>query len=202
MADPTGDASDEMLMVKYQRGDTRAFCELVSRHNARVYNFILRFLRDPLSAEDLTQEVFYRVVKYAADFKHESRFPTWLYTIARNLCVDHIRKQKYRRHASLDEQPASSGDSPTKGLPQAREPDAERATGDREIGAVIVLALYDLPEEQREVFLLREFAGLPFKEIALATGVPENTVKSRMRYALERLQEALSSFEEYVRELR
>lgn len=201
MADRTGDASNEMLMVKYQRGDTRAFCEIVSRHSGQVYNFILRLLKDASSAEDLTQEVFYRVVKHSADFKHESRFPTWLYTIARNLCVDHVRKQKHRNHASLEESLASKGDS-LAGEPPTRRQDAERATGAREVGAAIVVALNDLPDEQREVFLLRELAGLPFKEIASVTGAPENAVKSRMRYALERLQRALSSFEEYARELR
>jgi RNA polymerase sigma-70 factor (ECF subfamily) len=202
MADPTGNASDEMLMVRYQRGDARAFRELVSRHSTKLYNFVLRLLRDPASSEDLTQEVFYRVVKHAADFKHEARFSTWLYTIARNLCVDHVRKQKHRKHSSLDTSADTEFDAALPGSSHSQQLDAERSTAGSEVGEAIVGAVYALPDEQREVFLLRELAGLPFSEIAVATGVGENTVKSRMRYALERLQQALSSFEEYARELR
>ena len=78
----------------------------------------------------------------------------------------------------------------------------ERANVSVEIRERVIAAVDLLPEEQREVFLMREVSNLPFKEIAEIVGVPENTVKSRMRYALERLQEALSDFEEYARALR
>ena len=78
----------------------------------------------------------------------------------------------------------------------------ERTAAAGEVRGRILAAVEKLPEEQREVFLLREVANLPFKEIADITGVGENTVKSRMRYALDRLQEALSDFEEYARALR
>ena len=73
---------------------------------------------------------------------------------------------------------------------------------DTDIGQRIIKAVEALPPEQREVFLLRQLSRVPFKEIAKMTGVPENTVKSRMRYALERLQEALSEYEDYARALR
>ena len=78
----------------------------------------------------------------------------------------------------------------------------EREATGTELKERIAKAVEALPDEQREVFLMREVANLPFKEIAEVTGVPENTVKSRMRYALERLQQALSEYEEYARALR
>jgi RNA polymerase sigma-70 factor (ECF subfamily) len=134
------------------------------------------------------------------------KFTTWAYTIARNLCVDHHRKASYRRHASLDERDGreqgegrSLGDQVADSHPRAS---TERSAISNEIQRKVVAALDALPGEQREVFLLRQVANLPFQEIATVTGTPENTVKSRMRYALERLQEALTEFEEYARALR
>jgi len=204
MATGQGDATDEMLMVRYQRGDREAFAELVRRHQRPVYNFVLRQLRQNSLAEDVTQECFLRLVQNAAEFKHEARFATWLYTIARNLCIDHLRKAIHRRHPSLDEPPRpgmerSLGESIADTHPKAS---SERALASSQMMSSIVSALDSLPEEQREVFLLREVGNLPFKDIADVTGVPENTVKSRMRYALDRMKSALCEFEEYARALR
>ncbi len=205
MAAARGDATDEMLMVRYQRGDGEAFAELVRRYQTPMYNFALRQLRQPSAAEDVTQEVFLRVVQNASEFKHEARFSTWLYAIGRNLCVDLLRKLAHRRHPSL-EQPGSGlggarplGESLPDPHPRAS---VERVAVSAEVADSILRAVDELPEEQREVFLLREIARLPFKEIAEVTGAGENTVKSRMRYALDRLQDALSEFEEYARALR
>jgi len=205
MAAVQGDASDEMLMVRYQRGERKAFVELVRRHNRAVYNFVLRQLRVPALAEDVTQDVFMRLVQNAAEFKHEARFLTWLYTIARNLCIDQLRKLSHRRHASLDQPQGDPnnaqllGDTVSDPNPHAS---AEHSALSSEVRSSIVKAVDSLPEDQREVFLLREVASLPFRDIAEITGVGENTVKSRMRYALDRLKDALSDFEEYARALR
>jgi RNA polymerase sigma-70 factor (ECF subfamily) len=192
-------------MVRYQRGDRTAFAQLVRRHHRALYNFVLRQLRKHEIAEEVTQEVFLRVVEKSNEFKHEARFSTWVYTIARNMCIDELRKAQHRRHPSLD-QPLGPGDD----VPALGEAVADRkATGDAERSAssaqmlTIVGQLLDgMPDEQREVFLLREIGNLPFKEIAVVTGVAENTVKSRMRYALDRLRTALSDYEEYARALR
>ena len=205
MAAVRGDATDEMLMVRYQRGDREAFVELLRRYQKPIYNFVLRQVRQGSAAEDVTQEVFLRLVQNAAEFKHEARFSTWLYTIARNLCIDSLRKLAHRRHASLD-QPAGDGSDPRPLVDSIPDPkprtSAERSALSGEMQSSLVKAVESLPEDQREVFLLREVAELPFKEIALITGVGENTVKSRMRYALDRLRQTLSEFEEYARALR
>jgi RNA polymerase sigma-70 factor (ECF subfamily) len=197
------DPSDETLMLRYQQGDRAAFGQLVRRHQTALFNFALRQVRVQQVAEDVVQEAFVRVVSNAAEFKHEARFTTWVYTITRNLCIDHLRKRALRKHPSLDESRGEEGDGPTLGE-QTADPRAsvEREATGTELKERIARAVDTLPDEQREVFLMREIANLPFKEIADITGVPENTVKSRMRYALERLQEALAEYEDYARALR
>jgi RNA polymerase sigma-70 factor (ECF subfamily) len=201
---PRTEATDEALMIRFQSGDRAAFTFLVKRHQGPLFNFALRHLRTQPGAEEVVQDAFVRVVQNAADFKHEARFSTWLYTIARNLCIDQLRKRALRRHPSLDESKRSEdSEGPTLGEQTAdSRANVERAAVSGEIRERVLAAVDELPEEQREVFLMREVSNLPFKEIAEIVGVPENTVKSRMRYALERLQAALSEFEEYARALR
>jgi len=193
-------------MTRYQRGDVSAFAVLVERHQTPLYNFVLRQVRGGPAAEDIVQEVFVRVIEKAGSFKHEARFTTWVYTIARNLCIDHMRKAAYRRHASLD-QPEGSDDKEGAALAERvadlhPRASTERTAASNEIRKRVVEAVEALPDEQKEVFLLREVASLSFQQIAEVTEAPENTVKSRMRYALERLQGALTEFEEYARALR
>jgi RNA polymerase sigma-70 factor (ECF subfamily) len=198
------DVTDEALMIRFQSGDRAAFTQLVRRHQTALYNFALRQLRVQSVAEDVVQEAFVRVVQNAADFKHEARFSTWVYTITRNLCIDQLRKRALRKHPSLDEsRRGEEGDGPTLGEQTAdSRANVERSATGSELKERILKAVDTLPDDQREVFLLRELSNLPFKEIAEITGVPENTVKSRMRYALERLQAQLSEYEEYARALR
>jgi RNA polymerase sigma-70 factor (ECF subfamily) len=205
MAAVPGDASDETLMVRYQRGDRGAFTLLVRRHHRPLYNFVLRQLRHQSLAEEITQEVFLRVVQSANEYKHEARFSTWAYAIARNLCVDQLRKAQHRRHPSLD-QPLGPGDDARALADVVADPkpvgNAEHSAAASQMRATLIQANETLPDDQREVYLLREIANLSFKEIAEVTAVPENTAKSRMRYALERLRSTLCDFEEYARALR
>ena len=198
-------ATDEVLMMRFQGGDRDSFAILVRRHKTPIFNFILRQIRNHTTAEDLTQDVFVRVVRSAASFKHEARFTTWIYSIARNLCIDHLRKMSLRRHPSLDQASSRDKDGPTLGDRIANEhpsSSAHRQVTSNDIAQRVGVAVEALPPEQREVFLLRQLGKVPFKEIAKLTGVPENTVKSRMRYALERLQQALAEYEDYARALR
>jgi RNA polymerase sigma-70 factor (ECF subfamily) len=197
--------TDEVLMQRYQGGDRSVFAELVRRHKTPVYNFILRQIRTPAAAEDLTQDVFVRVVQNASEFRHSSRFSTWIYTIARNLSIDHMRKMALRRHPSLDQPASQDGEEgPTLGeRTRDAHPSAtvDRAAISNQLSFQIQNAVEELPEDQREVFLLREVGNVPFKDIAEMIGVSENTIKSRMRYALERLQKALAEYEDYAKNL-
>lgn len=203
----SAEVTDEALMMRFQSGDRMALRELVVRHKTRIYNFVLRQVKQRSLAEDLTQDVFVRVVQGATTFKHEARFATWLYAIARNLCIDHARRSNPRRAISLD---APIGRDVEVGGPtlgdQVADPSpnasVERSAVSSDIGVRVHRAVERLPAEQREVFLLRQIGRLSFREIADVTGTSENTVKSRMRYALERLQEALADYEEFARALR
>ena len=195
--------SDEVLMMRYQTGDQSALSILVARHKRPMFNFFVRQLHDRTLAEDMVQDLFVKLVRKASTFKHEARFTTWAYTVARNLCIDQMRKLSLRRHRSLDAR--ATPDGPTLGdrVPDEHpEAEADRSAVSADIASRVTKAVEALPAEQREVFLLRQLAGVPFKEIAKITGVSENTAKSRMRYALERLQTALSEYEDYARALR
>ena len=181
-------------MARYQQGDVAAFAELVARHEKRLWNFVRRFVADSATAEDLLQEVFLRVVRNAAEWQPSAKFTTWLYTIARNLCTDHARRGVFRKADSLDQTPGATRDeSGPHRIDKVPSPDgnAEKAAMDREIATRVDQAVATLPVDQREVFLMREVMEMSFAEIAIATKTSEPTVKSRMRYALERLRGAL-----------
>lgn len=188
-ADPR---SDEELMTAYRGGDPAAYRVLVERHHGPVYRFCLRSLRNPEAAADAAQEVFLRVVKNAMSWEPRAKFTTWVYTIARNHCIDEARKGRFRRTESLNETVGKGGEGEERiERVTADTPQADRVAHGTRLRKAIDDALAELPEEQREVFLMREISGLQFKDIADATGVGENTVKSRMRYALSALKKAL-----------
>lgn len=196
------ESSDEMLMVRYKRGDRDAFAELARRYQKPLYNFALRYLGRREVAREVTQEAFLRVVKRSADFKHESRFSTWIFSITRNLCIDELRRQKHRNHPSLDE-PGPGGRSLSEQLDGGRRAeDGEDGAVQRQLRGGLLRAVDSLPEDQKEVFLMRQLGGIPFSEIAKITNTAENTVKSRMRYALDRLKKELCEYAEYARALR
>jgi RNA polymerase sigma-70 factor, ECF subfamily len=182
--------TDEELLAAYRHGDAGAFEVLLRRHRAPLFTFLVRMLGDKERAEDLAQETFVRVIKGAQEWEARARFQTWLFTIARNLCVDASRRDRFRRAESLDAD-GPDGASPMVDSVPGDEIDPARGAESALLRPLLQKALLALPAEQREVFLLREQAGVPFKEIAGVLAVNENTAKSRMRYALEGLRKAL-----------
>ena len=186
------DETDEQLMRRFQRGEARAFETLMLRHRTAVYSFLLRLTGERTRAEDLAQETFLRLVKGAAAWEPRAAVRTWLFAIARNLAVDAARRQVFRATESLDAT-AGDGEGPRHAPPAATDPGPDEAAEAAQLRPKLEAALASLPLEQREVFLLREHAGLSFPEIAEATGVNENTVKSRVRYALLALRERLAA---------
>ena len=195
-----GDSSDEQLLAAYRGGDVRAFEKLLARYERPIWSFLRRFVRDAEAAEDLLQEVFLRVVRDAQEsgpaWKGEAKFSTWLYTIARNLCIDRARRTAVRGSSpSIDGAPHGDADLETATLHEriaAPGPSTDAVVAGREAARRIDRAVAELPDDQREVFLMREVMELPFAEIASLVGVSEPTVKSRMRYALEKLRAALA----------
>lgn len=193
--------SDEALMEAYQQGDTRAFERLLLKHRRPVYNFLHRQVGNEALAEDLLQEVFLRIIKGAVNYQRRAKFTTWMYTIARNLCVDNSRRAKHRKALSLDQPVGKNKErdqSTMKDFVADPQPTVERQAIGLQLQGQIQVAIKSLNAEQREVFLMREYLNLPFKEIAEIVGCPENTVKSRMRYALEHLRQQLEEYREYA----
>ena len=188
-------------MAAFQKGDAKAFSQLMARHEKPLWNFLRRFVAVESQAEDLLQETFLRVIRHAGDWQPTAKFSTWLYTIARNLCTDQARRMSLRKAASL-EAPAGPAGSEGGGDGEGTGPrridrldggdrGAEVAVQNRQAASRIEEAVAELPHDQREVFLMREVMDMSFAEIAAAVGASEPTVKSRMRYALGRLREAL-----------
>jgi RNA polymerase sigma-70 factor (ECF subfamily) len=194
--------SDEQLLGLYVRGELPAMAILVTRYQRPLFTFLVRMCGEPSRAEDLVQDVFLRMIEHAETFEGGAKLKTWLYRIARNLCIDDMRRRKHRRHASLDAEHDAGDDRTLHDRLAAKQPGAERQSVSSELSARMLDAIDKLPDDQREVFLLRQVQALQFREIAEITAVSENTVKSRMRYALERLQGALAEYRDYAEELR
>lgn len=173
-------ATDLELLERYRRGDARAMDRLVERHAGAVYAFARRMVGDGPAAEDLVQEVWLKVLRGAAAFDGRSRFTTWLFAVTRNACLDHARRR--RREPAVEEPRPDEGPG-VDGVADPSPPVIDRVAR-RELSRLLEQAVAALPLEQREVFLLREQTDMSFQEISAALGVPRDTVKSRMRYAL------------------
>ena len=173
--------TDEDLMQAWAAGDIAAFEALYARHRGTLYRFLLRGAGESV-ADELFQETWARVVAARTRWKPEAKFSTWLLQIAHNLMVDHWRRQ---RPADPDPETTLAALE----APEEQRPEAELSQFEQR--RRLQRALETLPADQREAFLLRAEAGLGLEEIAEATGVGRETAKSRLRYALARLREAL-----------
>lgn len=189
----TRESSDEDLMQAFKRGDKTAFGFLLDRHQKPLFNFVLKYLRNPEAAEEAFQEIFLRIIRSSAEYKVSAKFTTWLYTVARNYCIDQLRKGRFRQHVSL-EQPLGEGDDPATLHDRLADDGhgADHAASAQQLETKLFAVLDEMPEDQKEVFLLREYQGLKFEQIAVLTRSSINTVKSRMRYALKFLQKKFS----------
>jgi RNA polymerase sigma-70 factor (ECF subfamily) len=187
------EAGDEQLMLAYREGDAGAFEQLYQRHKGRLFRFVLRSIRERAIAEELYQEIWMRVIEARASYEvppvpragQHTKFTTWLYTIAHNRLVDHWRKRGLQL-VSLDQEETAAAEPPA---PADYEP--HRILEAKQSLARFARALQALPPAQREAFLLHEEAGMSIAEIAHATGAGEEAAKSRLRYALSKLKEAL-----------
>ncbi len=172
---------DSALMLRYRDGDVAAFEALYKRHNDALYRYLLRLCHHRDSAEDIFQEVWGKIIKARESYRPTAKFTTFLYRVAHNCFIDHIRRNK--RHTrtvdiELDHQPDTA---------DCTEMQVERSLARRRL----LQALQDLPDEQRDVFLLHEEAGLSLDHIASITGTNRETAKSRLRYAVRKLRIAI-----------
>jgi len=194
---PLEERADEELMLLYAEGEVKAFEILLKRYERPLFNFIVRSVRREDLAEELLQEVFIRVIKSASNYQQTAKFSTWIYTIARNICIDRARK-KSGKELSLDQPIGDSNDGRSHVDLVADTASQVSTEHDRTVFlGKLEEALARLPEDQREVFLMREVSDLKFREISEILGVPVPTVKSRMRYALEALRGHMAEYAEH-----
>ncbi len=179
-----GDA-DARLMLRYAAGDAQAFDELYAAHRGALWRFIRRSVKDAAATDDVFQECWSRVIANRARYRPEARFGTWLFHIAHNCCMDHWRKSGRRdRRESMDEDAVAAAADESQDGPV----DAVLAG---EASERLAAALERLPPEQRTAFLLYVEGGLSIAEIGETTEVNPETAKSRLRYAVARLKQAL-----------
>ncbi|MFH0755852.1 MAG: sigma-70 family RNA polymerase sigma factor [Bacteroidota bacterium] len=180
--------NDQDLVQAYIKGDQSAIETLVSRHRSKVYTYILLTIKNQQLAEDLFQETFIKVIQSlrGGKYKDNGRFLSWVIRIAHNLIIDHFRKEKQMNSISNDDSDVDLFNSR-----KFSEKNIEEMIVHSQIRAELRSLINELPDDQREVVLLRHYGELSFKEIADQTGVSINTALGRMRYALINLRKLI-----------
>ena len=184
---PIKSVSDQQLVAMYRRGNHSAFAELLNRHKDRVYTAIFLLVKDEVLAEDLFQDTFIKVIEILKEGKYaeEGKFLPWVLRIAHNLCMDY-----FRRTSRMPKVITQDG-SDIFNVLYFEESAADKGTIQAETATTVRELMAQLPEEQREVLILRHYADLSFKEIAAITDVGINTALGRMRYALMNMRKMI-----------
>lgn len=176
--------SDEDLMLRYAGGDLDAFQQLYEHHRGGLYRYFLRQSNSSV-AEELFQDVWARVIQSRKRYRPKAAFKTWLYTLAHNRLIDHWRREGARPiEQSMPDGPES--------VTADTNPGPQRLVDLRDCLEQLLQLVADLPDVQRQTFLLRHEAGMSLKEIAEATSTQAETAKSRLRYAMEWLRSAIA----------
>jgi RNA polymerase sigma-70 factor (ECF subfamily) len=178
--------TDEELVDAFQGGELSAFDALVRRWERRIQGAIHRVMGSEEEARDLCQETFLKAYRALASFKREARFSSWLYQIALNLCRDRMRRRRGRTMVSLD-----AMDDEGASLPGKQGPSPLELAESGALARAVAAAVNGLPDEQREVIVLKEYQDLTFLEIAEILDVPLSTVKTRLYRGLGQLRQRL-----------
>lgn len=186
--------ADAGLMLRYRDGDAAAFAALYAIYKGPLYRYLLRHVRNACAAADLFQEVWSHVIATRSRYEPRAKFATFLFHIAHNCAIDFFRRDVHLRRAILAHDAEALLLEPE--VPEHQRPD--RAAEFAEQKSALLAALAALPQQQREAFLLREETGLSVEEIARITAVPVETAKSRLRYAVRKLQHALRPMQEHA----
>ncbi len=186
------DRVDELLVAAAQQGDQAALGELLQRHDRLIFAVSLRMLGDREVARDLSQACMLRVIENLHQFDGRARFSTWLTRVTMNLCLSHLRKERLRRHASLDAGGSGEeGPSLSAQREQIREPGPAGGVEEEEQFGRLEGAMSRLDAEQRAILILRDVRGLDYKQIAEVLDVAVGTVKSRLFRARTALREEM-----------
>lgn len=181
---------DGALMLRYRNGDTKAFEILYTRHKGALYRYLQRICRNREAVNDLFQESWSKLVASRARYEPRAQFTTFLFHIAHNCAVDYFRRAERQHIGRTDDV-----DELQERLPSADTDRPDTQASEAQLQAAFQRALAQLPDEQRNVFVLREETGLTLEEIGEITGVTMETAKSRLRYALTKLRTALKQYE-------
>jgi RNA polymerase sigma-70 factor (ECF subfamily) len=183
-----GSLSDQDLVQAYIKGDHSAIEVLINRHRSKVYTYIILTIKNQQLAEDLFQETFIKVIQSlkSGKYRDNGKFLSWVIRIAHNLIIDHFRKEKQMNAISNDDSEVDLFNSK-----KLSDSNIEDLIIDSQIKSEIRILINELPEDQRQVVLLRHYGGLSFKEIADQTDVSINTALGRMRYALINLRKLI-----------
>jgi RNA polymerase sigma factor (sigma-70 family) len=180
--------SDYELLQRFVKGEQSCFEKLIHRHKNKVYAYISLYIRDQALAEDIFQDTFLKVIQSVKGGKYSDngKFLSWVMRIAHNLIIDHFRRIKQMNTISNDNYESDIFNSK-----QFAEENIEDTMVKKQIHHDIRKMISHLPDDQREVVILRHYAGLSFKEIADITQVSINTALGRMRYALINLRKLM-----------
>jgi RNA polymerase sigma-70 factor (ECF subfamily) len=185
---------DAVLMLRVKRGDRAAFTGLVEKYKQPVMNFIYRSLRDETEAEDLAQNVFLQVYKSRSRYKQTAKFSTWLFTIARNLCLNELRRRSRHAAESIEETHAENEDQPQRQYEDKSQMAPPEKLLQGELAQKIEEALAELPENQRSAILLCRQEDLSYEEIADVLDCSLSATKSLIHRGRETLKEKLKRY--------
>lgn len=173
--------SDYELVTRFVKGEQSCFEQLINRHKSKVFAYINLYIRDQALAEDIFQDTFLKVIQSVkcGRYADNGKFLSWVMRISHNLIIDHFRRIKQMNTISNDNYESDIFNSK-----QFAEENIEDSMVKKQIHQDIRKMISHLPDDQREVVILRHYAGLSFKEIADLTQVSINTALGRMRYAL------------------
>jgi RNA polymerase sigma-70 factor (ECF subfamily) len=182
----------DTLIARARDGDKNAQGKLVQLWYKRIYNYSYKFFFDHDLAMEAAQKTFISMHRNLGGLQDCGKFKSWLYTIAVNYCREELRKSKSNRSLSLhDLKPGEGEDSYRWEESRNRSENPERQLRHAELSDLLQTCLTELSHEQREVVIMKEYEGLKFREIADVLNISENTVKSRMYYALDELKKIL-----------
>lgn len=179
---------DEALMLRYAAGDAAAFDVLYARHRGGVFRYLLRHGSGNAS-EELAHDVWASLIRVRAQYQATAKFTTYLYRLAHNRLIDFYRAEGRAEWVSRDADNEAEDIVAAQAGPRGEQPEVQVES--RNIAVRISAAIDTLPPAQREAFLLQQEGGMSVAEIAEATGVPEETAKSRLRYAITKLRAQL-----------
>lgn len=185
---------DALLMLRVKRGDRVAFAELVEKYKQPLFNFVFRTLRDEIETEDVAQNTFLQVWKSRDRYQRTAKFSTWLFTIARNLCLNEIRRRSRHPADSLEETHAEHDDQPSRQYEDKKIFLPTETALHGELAQKIEEALAELPENQRTAILLCRQDELSYEEIAEVLDCSLSATKSLIHRGRETLKEKLKPY--------